>query len=265
MHPDCLEHLIASANEGIEIGFVSNGYKADSPDWWDILAEKTLFTGFSVNAGTAEDYTKVEGVPKERFGVVVNNLREIAERKKKIKAPGTVDYKFLLDEINWKSIYEATKIASEIGCNYFQFRPAINPNTKFFAERSDEIYGQINQAKVDFEKKGVYEIVDAVHKFNKDFTKKHDFEKCRATMLSTTWCADGKVYMCTDTRGNPWAYLCDHYPDPRKVIEYWGSKEHWEKVDKIDFKKNCDRCTLGPQNEYFEKVFIDDKMQMNLI
>ena len=84
-------------------------------------------------------------------------------------------------------------------------------------------------------------------------------------MLTTTWVADGKVYMCTDTRGNPWSYLVDHYPDPYKVIEYWGSEGHFTKVDKIDFKNNCDRCTLTAYNEFFEQIFIEDNMDYNLI
>jgi len=83
--------------------------------------------------------------------------------------------------------------------------------------------------------------------------KKLDFEKCRATMLTTTWCADGKVYLCTDTRGNSWAYLANHYPNPKEFIKFWGSKEHWDIVDKINFNANCDRCTLAPQNEFFER------------
>ena len=84
-------------------------------------------------------------------------------------------------------------------------------------------------------------------------------------MLTTTWCADGRGYMCTDTRGNPWAYLADHYPNPKKFIKYWGSKDHFNKVNKINFHKNCDRCTLSPYNEMFEKVFIEGQMDRNLI
>ncbi len=84
-------------------------------------------------------------------------------------------------------------------------------------------------------------------------------------MLTTTLCADGKVYLCTDTRGNPWAYMTDHYPDPQMVVDYWGSKEHFEKVNNIDFRKNCDRCTLSAYNEFFEKIFIEDLMDRNLI
>ena len=103
------------------------------------------------------------------------------------------------------------------------------------------------------------------HKFKPNFDKKHNFELCRATMLTSTWCANGEVYLCTDTRGNPWAHMASHFPDPQSVIDFWGSKEHWDIVDKIDFTNKCDRCTLTAQNEYFEQVFIEDKMERNLI
>ena len=84
-------------------------------------------------------------------------------------------------------------------------------------------------------------------------------------MLTSTWCADGKVYMCTDTRCCDWSYLGKHYPNPKIFINSWGSQKHYDKVNKIDFKENCDRCTLAPYNEMFEEVFINDKMDRNLI
>jgi hypothetical protein len=78
-------------------------------------------------------------------------------------------------------------------------------------------------------------------------------------------CADGNVYMCTDTRGCDWSKLTTHYPDPKNVINYWGSTEHLKKIEAIDFHKSCDRCTLSPYNEMIEQVFQEDKMDRNLI
>jgi N-acetylneuraminic acid mutarotase len=59
--------------------------------------------------------------------------------------------------------------------------------------------------------------------------------------------------------------MVDHYPNPQKVIDFWGSKEHWRIVNNIDFHKNCDRCTLTAYNEFFEQIFIEDKMDRWLI
>jgi len=264
LHPDCLPFIKECKKRGIELGFVSNGYLVNNRDWWETIAKNCKFVGFSIDAGNADDYAKTKGVPKERFDVVINNIRGIAEARKKFKTNLQIGYKFLLDEMNYNSIYEAAELASKIGVNHFQFRPAINPNIEFFKDKLELIWGQIERAQIDFDRED-YKVFGVQHKFNEDLSKKHNFNKCRSTMLTSTWCADGKVYLCTDTRGCPWAYMCDHYPDPKKVIDFWGSKKHWRIVHKIDFHKNCDRCTLTAYNEFFEQIFINDKMDRWLI
>lgn len=252
--------------QGLDLGFVSNGYLCNNLDWWKTIVNTSTFVGFSIDAGNKENYAMTKGVPADQFDVVINNIRGINKAKQDLESKCTIGYKFLIDDKNYNSIYQAIELASKIGVNHIQIRPAISPTQiKLFKEHGEEIWNQVDKGRKQFERPD-YLVMGVQHKFNPDMSKKHAFSKCRATMLTSTWCADGSVYMCTDTRGNPWAYLSDHYPDPQKFIkEYWGSKEHWDKVNKIDFKKKCDRCTLAPYNEAFEKVFINDEMQRNLI
>jgi len=263
-HPACTRMLMECKKQGLDIGFVTNGFLCNDIPWWLIICQTCKFVGFSIDAGNEEDYAKVKGVPAEQFYQVMRNIVSIAKTKKVLNSKVNIGFKFLIDDKNYKSIYQAIKLASEIGCNTIQVRPAISPTqVKLFKEHGKEIWNQVKRGR-KFERDD-FKVMGVTHKFNPDFSKKHAFKKCRATMLTTTWCADGKVYMCTDTRGNPWAYLADHYPNPKKFIKkYWGSKDHWDKVDKINLKK-CDRCTLCAQNEFFENVFIDDKMEKNLI
>jgi cyclic pyranopterin phosphate synthase len=263
MHPYCLQHIVDSHEQGIDVGFVTNGYLVNSPRWWDTLVQTTKWTGFSIDAGNAKDYSEVKGVNPRQFEVVLNNLRGLAEAKKRLNAKCNIGYKFLLDDKNYNSIFEAAEKAKMVGCNTFQFRPAIN-DYKYDKHEIHFIEEQIKNAQ-EFLEDDNFHVYGVTHKFNPDFTKKHQFGKCRATMLTTTWCADGGVYMCTDTRGNPWAKLIDHYPNPQRVIDYWGSPEHFKAVDGINFQRDCDRCTLAAPNEMFEQVFMQDKMERNLI
>jgi MoaA/NifB/PqqE/SkfB family radical SAM enzyme len=264
MHPYCFDHLLDSHKQGIDIGFVSNGFLVNNERKWNIVIKTCKWVGFSIDAGNEETYSAVKGVPKCQFNTVINNIRGLVKTKEKMKSKCNIGFKFLLDEENYQTIYQAAKLAKEIGCNTFQFRPAINIDYHFDMGQIEMIKQQINRAQKELDCDN-FKVFGVTHKFNSDFSKKHDFKKCRATMLTTTWCADGKVYMCTDSRGNPWAYLCDHYPNPEKVIKYWGSKDHFKKVKKINFKKNCDRCTLEMPNQFFEKVFIQDKMERFLV
>lgn len=259
LHPDCLEFIVECDKQGLDLGFVTNGNQV-SEEWWDKVAKHTKFVGFSMDAGNETDYAKVKGVKPDNFYKVLYNMLNIANASGKTQ----IGYKYLLDRGNYTSIYEGAVRAKEAGATHFQFRPAIEPDYSFFADKRDIINNQITSAQENLDSED-FKVMGVTHKFNPDLSKKHKFDKCRATQLTSTWAADGNVYMCTDSRGNPWSKLTEHYPDPKKVIEYWGSPEHQAKVSKIDFNKNCDRCTLAPYNEFFENVFIDDKMDRNLI
>jgi MoaA/NifB/PqqE/SkfB family radical SAM enzyme len=257
LHPDCLEFIIKCNEAKLDLGFVTNGLRVNNPEWYDAV-QGCKFVGFSMDAGTPEDYAQVKGVKPEFFNVVLNNMKQIRERGKV-----QIGYKFVLDEKNYRHIYRAAALAKEHGATHFQFRPAIDQH-KWEETQLRLIHHQIAKAQENLETPD-YKVMGVMHKFNPDLTKKHNFDKCRATMLTSTWCADGWTYMCTDTRGCDWSKLVRHYPDPNKVIEFWGGKEHFDKVKQIDFKRKCDRCTLAPYNEMFEKVFMEDLMDRNLI
>lgn len=264
LHPDCKPFIKECGKNGLDLGFVSNGYLVNDEDWWEVVNNNCKFVGFSMDAGNKEAYCKVKGVPEDHFNKVLNNLEGLANTRERLGTKLQIGYKFVLDKDNWESIYEAAAEAKSHGVNHFQFRPAIDPNYNFFADKLDNITGQISRAQEDLNSKD-FHVYGVMHKFNKDLSKKHDFSKCRATMLTSTWCADGKVYMCTDTRGCGWSELGNHYPDPKKFIANWGNSEHLKKTDNINFKRDCDRCTLTAYNEMFEQVFLQDKMDRNLI
>lgn len=254
LHKDFIPFIEACHSEGLDLGIATNGLLLTKNTWKSLA--KCKFVGFSVDAGNKEDYAKVKGVSKNNWHIVLENIRGVSS------TGCEVGFKFLLDKDNYFGIYDAAFIARENGATHFQFRPAID-SYKWTDAQIRNIKDQITRAQLDFET-DKFKVMGVFHKFNSDLTKRHDFSKCRANMLTSTWCADGNVYLCTDTRGNPWAKLGSHLDSPEKFIESWGSSDHWNIIKKI-CTKNCDRCTLSPYNEMFEKVFMEDRMDRNLI
>ena len=254
LHPDFLPFVQACHDNHLDIGIATNGFMVNK-DTWETLS-KCKFVGFSVDAGNKKDYSNVKGVPEENWDTMLENMSGLS------KTDCEVGFKFLLDAKNYTGIYDAAKIAKEHGATHFQFRPAID-TYPWTEKQIENIKDQITRAQQDFET-DKFKVMGVTHKFNKDFTKKHNFSKCRANMLTSTWCADGTVYLCTDTRGNKWSNLGQHYPNPKEFIANWGNSEHFKTVDNI-CTNNCDRCTLAPYNEMFEQVFLNDKMDKNLI
>ena len=263
LHPDCIKVIPLMKKNDIQLGFVTNGFLVNNDKWWKTINESCRFIGVSMDAGNENDYHVTKGVPKEWFHVVINNLKNIAATKENLKTNLQIGYKYVIEDTNYKSIYDAIRIASEIGVTDFHLRPSIYPNPEFFSDKLDMIWEQVEKGRDDFERED-FRVYAVQHKFHKDLSKRHNFKKCRATMLTTTWAADGWLYLDTDTRGAEWAKLVKYYPDPQKAIAFWGSKKHWKIVDAIDHSK-CDRCTLAAYNEFFEKVFIEDRMDRFLI
>ncbi|KKK55943.1 hypothetical protein LCGC14_3069500, partial [marine sediment metagenome] len=107
LHKDCKDFIKECNKQGLELGFVSNGYLVNTKDWYQTIVKNAKFVGFSIDAGNPTDYAKVKGVPKEYFGKVITNLANIAKVKKDLGSKGQVGFKFLLDKDNQHTIYEA--------------------------------------------------------------------------------------------------------------------------------------------------------------
>jgi len=151
LHPDCLPFIKECGDQGLELGFVTNGYKV-TPEWAETIARSCKFVGFSVDAGNKADYWATKGVPGDYFDRVIANIRAIAHERDKQGSRLQIGYKFVLDEMNHQSIYQAAELASQIGVNHFQFRPAID-SKKWQPEELENIWDQIERAQKDFNRK----------------------------------------------------------------------------------------------------------------
>ena len=71
-------------------------------------------------------------------------------------------------------------------------------------------------------------------------------------------CPDGNVYGCVDQRLQPYYKLGSYIPNPKNILNFWGSKKHWELTFKEGFKRCTSRCTFTAYNEVCEKLFIEE-------
>ena len=99
----------------IEVGLVTNGY-AMTEEQIIAAAHYTKFTGFSMDAGTAETYAKVHGLnSKSAFVVVLEHIEKLANYTRTHTLPVEIGYKFLILPDSYHTVYEAAKIAKDIG------------------------------------------------------------------------------------------------------------------------------------------------------
>lgn len=251
------------AFHGMEIGIITTGYPMTNEDI-DIVAKTTRWIGFSMDSATNYTYKKVKGIKKNNaLEKVINNMKTLIKRIEHYKTNCDVAYKFLLTPDNALEIYDAIKLAKEIGVKDFHLRPAgwdnlsNVKNKPDYTKYLDDINVQLEEG-MKLETKN-FRVFGIRHKFNPDFSRKINFSRCWAIPMLPTFGADGNVHTCFDMRGKKDLILCRHDPDPSEILTVWNSDFHKNIIKNIKIE-NCPRCTFGSYNEIVEKVIIDDSM-----
>lgn len=250
---------------GLESGLITNGSLL-TDEIIDIIAKTCRWVGFSMDSASPETYSKVKGINDTKFfNKVVENIKKLTKRIDELGIKNDVAYKFLLHPYNALEIYDAVKLAKEIGVKDFHLRPVGWDNLTItkdqeklhFENLKTQIDKQMEEAlKLETKDFHVYGIR---HKFNDDFSPKKNFKKCWAIPILPTFGADGNVHTCFDMRGRKDLILCSHFPDVREILKVWNTEYHKRMIDGIDVNK-CPRCTFSMYNEAVEQVIIEDKM-----
>ena len=219
------------------------------------------WVGVSVDSATPETFEKIHGV--NVFKKVIDNLELLVETKEKTKSDIDISYKFLIRPDNWHEIYDACKLAKEIGIRDFHARPADLERKDFEQAMKlnyniEEIH-KLFQKCHELEEKDDFRIFTVMHKYNPEFRVIHSFENCVSSSLMLQACSDGNSYVCADHRIEPRFNLCSHYPNPQEIINFWGSDEHKNLLKSINVDKECGRCTYGGYARQIEELAMGRK------
>lgn len=246
----------------IRIGVVTNGYLIDR-----FLPNLGLckWVGVSMDAATPATYAKVKGMSESTMDHVLGNMRKLINGRT-VKNNPEVTYKYLIHPNNYNEIYDAAKIAKDIGCDLVHFRPGADPwfdigrgEFNFTEKMVEEGKEQIERARADFEDKD-FKVYGIMHKFGMNWNIKKSFHHCYAGYVTGFISSQGIFGLCCDRRGDPKVELC-HISD---VKNSWGGRRHLEIMNEIDVSK-CPRCTYSHVNEVFENVILEDRMMYDFI
>lgn len=286
LNPSTAAFIDKVTNNGVEVGIVTNGSEIDR--YIDSLSRCT-WVGASIDAATSNTFNKLKRLSSEsnNFNKIIYNIANLVDYAKRhnnrlgFRHPAYgVSHKYLLYKDNIAEIYQAAKLAKEIGCKNIHFRPAGTPWDKI--ETKDEIAfsqedislfkEQITKAlELNDESFGVYGVT---HKFNSQFERANYFTKCYAIfMTAVIMPPTGKdipkdsfdLGLCCDRRGDVKLELARNIVDVEEIQKLWGSETHWAIHDKIAVSSECPRCTYQPHNEIYEQVILNDSMTYKFI
>ena len=122
--------LLGNIGKDPEIRATTNGSKI--AEYVDYISHCT-WVGVSVDAGTQKTFNKLKRLkPNENyFDTIIENITLLVDYAQRhnnrlgYRHPAYgVSFKYLLYKDNISEIYQATKLAKEIGCKNIHFRPA---------------------------------------------------------------------------------------------------------------------------------------------
>lgn len=264
-------------DRGISVGVVTNGYYIDK--FLDSLS-KCTWVGVSIDAGKSKTFNKLKGLPEDddKFYKILDNIKllvDYSEKNKRLlskKHPAYgVTYKYLLCRENVNEVYDAVKIAKEIGCKNFHLRPTSTPWNLLHSK--DEIYfdeKHIKEYKKQIEKSielddENFNVYGVTHKFDAQFKRHNKFKDCYAMFMTGVFMPSkekGKIDfgLCCDRRGDDRLLLVSALDNLEIIQQKWGSEDHWKIFDSIDVQSQCPRCTYQPHNQIYEHVILRDSM-----
>jgi MoaA/NifB/PqqE/SkfB family radical SAM enzyme len=232
------------------------GYKVLSTNGRELTPEiANLFDRIriSINAGSAEVYTSINGTEEKDWNQLMDRIRVLSAGKNSYQ----VGLGFVADAANWKDIPRACEIAEKFGLDFVHIRPAYYPKGTAQEAKVRELAEVIFHASEAASLNYAVPIFSISDKFEGFWTKRQ-YEKCLASPLHAVVTATGEFVVCQDV----FTRFGNLYTDPFEKI--WSSPEHKAAIAKIDPDK-CPRCVMNRPNEIMENIFVNNKIVKELL
>ena len=267
-HPEFSSLVDYFYENDIHVGVTTNGTLLDRHMKSSL---KTKWLRVSVDAGSEEVFQEFRphASGKSFFNKVINNMREFEKNK-----TGLLGYSFLIlskqDKENKEvtsnvvDIKRAAELAKDIGCNYFEVKPAFDI-MHFLQKQQDQVNETVdNQLKeiksLEDEKFKVispYTLDDALDNTN---IQEKDYSYCNVSQIRTVVSPSG-VYVCPYHRGNAQMKIGD--ATKNKLSEIWVSERKNKVLDSLNPKAHCRfHCIRHKSNQLIDKIVLGEEKRL---
>ncbi|MBA7602030.1 GTP 3',8-cyclase [subsurface metagenome] len=254
LHPD-LPELMNYAKDKMGVAVATN---ATNP------IDELLYcqwVSLSIDASNKRTYKKVKG--KDKFDDVCGNIQKLTNLRKEMNSTAALCFKFLILPENQYEIYEACKLAKNLGVQDFHARPVDFERPDIVGAHPLPINIPLVQRQFELcheletEDFHVYTIT---HKFDANFHVKYDYPACLAAPILLPVLTDGNSYICVEHKMEEKYRLGSAYPDPYEILTWWGSDKHRQMIKNIVPSRDCSRCIYSSYHQQIKEVVQDDKM-----
>ena len=204
---------------------------------------KMAWIGIDIDAGTESLYEEIRRslTAKSLFTKVCDNARDL------IEAGVNVDFKALINPLNdtEEAINDLFRLVAELGGRMIYFRPVIIDNQAY--PITEETIARLDRYS---------KLYQLPYWANQNKTLPRNYKKCHQMFHFPVFCADGKIYICCEGKGNPQFELgaWDH----GDFRDLWLNERHWEIYNKtrVEF---CAPCRPNISNIQIQNILDNPK------
>ena len=240
------EHVIEhTIDHGFLTSITTNGSNLDK--LLDSVAVKKLqkiaWIGIDIDAGTESLYEQIRRslTAKSLFTKVCDNARGL------IEAGVNVDFKALINPLNDtdEAVNDLFKLVKELGGRMLYFRPVIIDGVAYSITET-------TLARLEKYSK-TYQLP---YWANQNKTLPRNYKKCHQMFHFPVFCADGKIYICCEGKGNPQFELTGW--DTGDFRDQWLNERHYEIYNKtrVEF---CQPCRPNISNIKIQNILNNPK------
>ena len=204
---------------------------------------KIAWIGIDIDAGTEPLYEKIRRslTARSLFNRVIENAKNL------IAVGVNVDFKCLINPFNdnLEAMTDLFALVKRLGSRGIYFRPVIINNRAH--EITEQTVSMLQQLSEQFQ---------MPHWVNTNTTIPRNYKKCHQMFHFPVFCADGKIYICCEGKGNPKFELTSW--DEGDFRDQWLGQRHHEIYNstRVEF---CQPCRPNINNIQIQNILNNPK------
>lgn len=247
LHPSHLEIMTHSQAIGLENSLVTNGLAFKEP-MMD-LAASFEWVRVSIDAGTAETYSKTRTTAASNFRKVLGNVRRIADLIAEKKSRCVLGVGFVVMPHNWQEIEQGIIEAKAAGAHNVRLSAMFSPEDE---KPYIDIYHGIKRdiAIAKRHETETFKIYDLFGDRIEDLRLHNpDYPICAKMHYCSYIGADLQTYICCVYSYNEQGKVAGDFGSlaNRRFDEFWASEERRKFMEAFQ-PSQCVRCQFNPAN-----------------
>jgi radical SAM protein with 4Fe4S-binding SPASM domain len=251
-----IESLVKEAKGfGLDLAMASNGVPL-TPQLAEEILPFLTWIRFSVNAGSAETYSRIHRTRAEDFERALSNIAEAARHKRERRLSVTLGVQCVLLPENEGEVTALGRRVKEAGADYFTVKPYSQHHESLHSRSVD--YSRAEEVRREVESLAEERFTVAFRLASMRMKgREKTYSRCRGLPFWTYITTNGGVYGCSAYLGDPdWRFGSIESQPFGEIWRGAARRRLMERLPGWDISNCRELCRLDKINAYLEELAV---------